>query len=223
MENKPTKINWKKEIIEYTVLIVISFIIAITVKYFIFTFTEVNMTSMVPTLQPKDRLLLNRTMRITKKRPKRGDIITFEAPTKAYTKNDVNNAEPKAQYIEEKKGFFSRFLYYVWEAGKISYIKRVIGLPGEKIKIEDGKIYVNEQLLDEQYLKENVITTSNNLDDFMIPEGYIFAMGDNRSGSKDCREFGCIPIKKIEGIATFRILPFSKFRKFKHHKIIKYS
>ena len=48
-------------------------------------------------------------------------------------------------------------------------------------------------------------------DDVVVPEGYIFVMGDNRSGSSDSREFGCIPLNKVEGRVTYRIWPFSKF------------
>jgi len=49
--------------------------------------------------------------------------------------------------------------------------------------------------------------------DFVVPEGYIFAIGDNRTQSKDCREFGCIPIEKIEGKVWIRFWPFDVFGK----------
>ena len=47
--------------------------------------------------------------------------------------------------------------------------------------------------------------------DFVVPENYVFALGDNRAGSKDCRAFGCIPLEKIEGKVLFRFWPLSKF------------
>lgn len=49
--------------------------------------------------------------------------------------------------------------------------------------------------------------------DFVVPEGTVFAMGDNRSESHDCRAFGCVPQDKIESIVLFRFWPFDKFGK----------
>lgn len=203
-----------KDILEWIVCIVIAVVIALLFRYYIGTPTQVNMTSMVPTLQNKDRLILNRTARITKKRPQRGDIITFEAPSRIrYLPEEVNQSNPVAEYKNEHTNIFSKFLYYNLEIGKTSYIKRAIGLPGDKVEIKDGKIYINGEILNEPYLKDDVVTESNNYNNFTVPEGYIFAIGDNRTGSLDCRVFGCIPFEKIEGIVLCRIWPLNKFGK----------
>ena len=109
---------------------------------------------------------------------------------------------------------FSKFAYYVLEWGKTSYIKRVIGLPGEHVQIMDGKVYINGEELDESaYLNSNVKTEAYGgmFTDIVVPEGYVFAMGDNRSVSADCRRFGCIPLEKIEGKVTIRFWPLNKF------------
>ena len=155
---------------------------------------------MYPTLKSGDRLILNRISKTFNKVPKRGDIITFEKPI----------SSPKAIYKEETKGIFNKFLYYVLEINKISYIKRVIGLPGEKVQIKEGKVFINGEELEESYLPQGTITESKYLNDFVVPEGYIFAMGDNRKNSKDCRDFGCIPIEKIEGTVLIRFWPLNK-------------
>ena len=65
----------------------------------------------------------------------------------------------------------------------------------------------------EKYLQENVETEAENayLTDFVVPEGYIFAMGDNRKDSKDCRAFGCVPLEKVEGTIWIRFWPFDVF------------
>jgi signal peptidase I len=70
-------------------------------------------------------------------------------------------------------------------------------------------------LLDEPYLDSSVKTTSMDgaFYDFIVPDGCVFAMGDNRSDSKDCRVFGCIPLNKIEGTVLFRMFPLNKFGK----------
>lgn len=205
-----------REIIEWLICIIIAVALALVVKYFIGTPTIVQQTSMSPTLQPNDRLWLNRWGRTTKKIPQRGDIITFEAPTEIRVNNiDYNN--PVAIYNYEPQGLLEKFSYYVLENGKKSYIKRVIGLPGEYIEIKDGNVYIDGRKLEETYLTDGVITDmvqgsaeGEFFTNFTVPEGYVFAMGDNRPGSTDCRAFGCIPVEKVEGTVSFRFWPFEK-------------
>ena len=208
---------FKKEIIEWIFCILIALILALLFRYFIGTPTTVKMTSMFPTLEDNDKLLLNRTIRIFNKVPQRGDIITFERPskTKFSSTDEINTASPIAIYENEPTGLFNKFIYYVLEIGKESYIKRVIALPGEHVKINDGNVYINDKKLDEPYLDDGIVTDVSGIgfDDFIVPENCIFAMGDNRAGSIDCRNFGCIPFNKIEGIVLFRIFPFDKFGK----------
>ena len=202
-----------KEILEWIYCIVIAVVLALVVRYFIGTPTVVKQSSMYPTLKEGDRLILNRTSRGTM--PKRGEIITLEAPSEKQISNqdiDVNN--PIAIYNKNYKNIFDKFCYNILEIGKYSYIKRVIGLPGEHIKIENGKVYINEEELEEDYLQEGIITQSKTFQDIIIPDGYVFVMGDNREYSSDSRDFGCIPIEKIEGIAIFRFWPLNKFGKF---------
>lgn len=205
-----------KEILEWIYCIVIAVVLALLVRYYIGTPTIVQMSSMYPTLQQGQRLVLSRWIRTTKQTPKRGDIITFEAPSRtagiSAAQADLEN--PVAIYDNEPTNIFSKFRYYVLEIGKISYIKRTIALPGEHIKIEDGKVYINGEELQEDYLNSGVITPlSGPYTDLVVPEGYVFAMGDNRTGSKDCREFGCIPIEKIESKVWIRFWPFNLFGK----------
>lgn len=210
-----------KEILEWIYCIIIAVVLALLVRYFIGTPTEVQQVSMYPTLIEGQRLILNRWFRTTHSTPKRGDIITFEAPTYRTLATEVEdpNSNPKAIYKGEPTNIFSKFNYYVLEFGKSSYIKRVIGLPGEHIEIKDGKVYVNDKELQEDYLQDGVITRLEGqysvLDDFIVPEGYVFAMGDNRAQSTDCRDFGCIPIEKIESKVAIRFWPFSLFGKVK--------
>lgn len=201
-----------KEIIEWAICIIIAVVIALTIKFFLITPTIVQQTSMYPTLVHNQRLILSRLVRTTKEIPNRGEIITFEAP---YLYAYVSNENPEAKYINQPKGIFSKFNYYVLEIGKQSYIKRVIGLPGEEVEIKDGKVYINGEELEENYLRETVATSlqNENLNHFTVPEGTIFVMGDNRPDSIDSRTFGCIPIDKIEGKVILRFWPFSEFGK----------
>ncbi len=203
-----------KNILEWAYCIIIAVGLALIFRYYIGTPTVVKMSSMENTLIQGDRLILSRWKRGKSTTYKRGDIITFEAPSNPWPSSlDVDNNNPRAIYKNEPKGIFSKFSYYILEFGKTSYIKRVIGVAGDSIRIQDGKVYLNGVELDEPYLKKDIITQSNLLTDFIVPEGYVFAMGDNRENSTDCREFGCIPVEKIESKVVIRFWPLKKFGK----------
>lgn len=204
-----------KEILEWIYCILIALVLAMLFRYFIGTPTIVKQVSMYPTLVQDQRLWLNRWGRTTKTLPQRGQIITFEEPNKITyaSKSEINLENPVAKY-EEKSGvkwFINNFL----EIGKRSYIKRVIALPGEHVQIKDGKVYINDEELEEEYLQDGIITdiTGVGFDDFVVPENCVFAMGDNRNHSTDCRAFGCIPLEKIESTVAIRIWPLDKWGK----------
>jgi len=89
-------------------------------------------------------------------------------------------------------------------------IKRVIGLPGDSIHIEDGVVYINDEALDEPYTKDG--TTSGYIEDLVVPDDSLFVMGDNRLNSIDSRDpsVGCIKISSVYGKAVFRLFPFNE-------------
>lgn len=200
-----------KEVLEWTYCIVIAVALALLIRYFIGTPTVVKQSSMYPTLKQNQRLVLNRLYRTFHDTPERGDIITFEAPSQSVATG------VKAIYENEPQNVFEKFCYYVLEVNKMSYIKRVVALPGEHVQIADGKVYINGEELKEDYLQENVVTEAKStyLTDFTVPEGYVFAIGDNREYSGDCRAFGCIPFEKIESKVWIRFWPFDLFGKVK--------
>lgn len=205
-----------KEILEWGYCILIAVVLAIIVRHFLGTPTVVKQPSMYPTLKQNQRLILNRWYRTTKQTPQRGEIITFEAPSTVYVaEKDADLKNPVAKYESEPQGIFSRFVYNTLEIGKTSYIKRVIGLPGEHVKIEDGKVYINGKELEEPYLQEGVVTGSleGAFTDITVPENAIFVMGDNRAKSTDSRRFGCIPMDKIESKVLIRFWPLNLFGK----------
>ena len=206
-----------KEALEWTYCVIIAVIIALFVKFYIGIPTVVMQVSMNPTLIQGDRLLLDRTVRTFNKELKRGDIVTFESPSDTNVgiyEADFEN--PVATYDYEPQGLLDRFVYYVLETNKTSYIKRVIGLPGEHVKIEDGNVYINGQQLNEPYLLSSVFTGKlRNSDtpylDLVVPEGHLFLMGDNRESSTDSRCFGCVPFEKIESRVLIRFWPLNYF------------
>ena len=216
MDNE--KINRFKDIMEWIVCIVIALIIAILFRYFIGTPTIVKQPSMFPTLKENQRLWLNRWDRTTKKMPNKGDIITFEAPSKSVLTEEELQKSVVARYENEPNGILKKFTYNVLEIGKISYIKRVIGLPGDHVVIKDGKVFINDNELEEKYLQSGVVTDDGkgNCIDLIVPDNTVFAMGDNRSQSTDCRCFGCIPLEKIESKVWIRIWPLNLFGKIEN-------
>ena len=214
IENKKNKKHMSERtqnIVEWIVCIVIAIVLTLLFRYFIATPTVVQQVSMYPTLQENQRLIVKRTFRITHKMPERGDIITFEAPTHTYSAGTADESNPVAVYMENDRNIFSSFVYNVLEITKRSFIKRVIALPGEHVEIKEGKVFINGEELREEYLDKDVVTESEVFTDFIVPEGYLFCMGDNRTKSTDCRRFGCIPYDKVEGIVICRFWPLNKF------------
>jgi signal peptidase I len=91
-------------------------------------------------------------------------------------------------------------------AGQIKdLIKRVVGLPGERIESRDGDVYIDGDLLEEPYLTDGTETTG--LEPQSIPEGHVFVMGDNRGDSMDSRVFHAIDEDLIVGRAFVRVWP----------------
>lgn len=205
--------NKTKEIMEWVYCIAIALVIVILIKSFIGVPTVVKQTSMYPTLKQNERLWLNRWGANFNKMPNRGDIITFESPTEKYVdENHADYSNPVAEYAYNPKNPIVKFIYYTLEIGKTSYIKRVIGLPGEHVQIKDGEVYINGEKLQEDYLQDYVVTEPMNgkYIDVVVPQNTVYVLGDNRGDSKDSRMFGCIPVEKIESKAVFRFWPLNK-------------
>lgn len=146
-----------RNILEWIICIIIAVILGLWIRYYIMTPTQVRSVSMKPTLIEGQRLILNRTIRLSNKLPERGDIITFEAPSEDYLTEAEFKESPIARY-KEPEGGFNKFVHNVLEIGKTSYIKRVIALPGEHVKIQDGKVYINGEEFKEEYLSNTVKT-----------------------------------------------------------------
>ncbi len=92
-------------------------------------------------------------------------------------------------------------------------IKRIIAVPGDTLEITEGKVILNDEELEEDYILDPF--TSGELEMMTIPEGQIFVMGDNRQNSRDSRDpfIGCIDIDQVVGKAIFRLYPFNTIGK----------
>ena len=87
------------------------------------------------------------------------------------------------------------------------YIKRIIGLPGEKIKIEDGQVYVNGEALMEPYLKVEPLYEG----EWLVQEDELFVLGDNRNNSSDSHNWGMVPLENVVGEALLVYWPPSSW------------
>ncbi|MGQ9705716.1 MAG: signal peptidase I [bacterium] len=168
-------------------IIIIVLLVVIIRVYFVEAF-QIPSGSMKDTLLVGDLLLTNKLIyRFTE--PKRGDIIIFKYP---HQDNTINPYKTLKQWIGDLTG---RPLI-----NRKNLIKRVIGLPGEKLEIKDGVVYINGKPLKEPYLK---FKPEGNFGPYKIPSDNYFLMGDNRNESSDSRYWGTLNRKFIIGKALF--------------------
>jgi len=125
--------------------------------------------------------------------------------------------------LEDQERIFVNKFVYRWEPiqrGDIvvfryprdtskSYIKRVIGIAGDRIRIDDGQVYVNGQALDEDYVPSDY-TDTRSYGEIVVPTNSFFVLGDHRSMSNDSRDFGTVNERYIYGKAVFGYWPMEK-------------
>lgn len=202
-----------KKILEWAFAAIVALAIALIIRYYLVSPAAIMQESMHPTLEQGERIILSRLSRVFDIKYERGDIVTFEAPKKNESTSTVNISNPIAVYEKQEKNLWQNFKYNVLEIDKISYIKRIIGVEGDTIHIEENGIYVNGEKLNYDYLQNSFETKNIFFNDIVVPTGYVFVMGDNASESLDSRNFGCIPMDKIEGKVIFRYWPYNNMGK----------
>jgi signal peptidase I len=100
-------------------------------------------------------------------------------------------------------------VFYYPRDPSVSYIKRVIGLPGDGVEIRSGSVFVNGVKLEEPYLLP-LYRDHYDMPETTVERGHYFVMGDHRSSSMDSRSFGSVPEKYIYGKAAFCVWPIAK-------------
>lgn len=196
--SKPASSGKLKSIFSTLAVLLIAPLLALTITAFIFQSYEVDGPSMQPTLENQDRLIIWKVPRTWARLtnhdyiPNRGDVIVFI-----------------------KKG-----LYEDSSGKEKQLIKRVVGLPGERVTVKDGKItvynatYPNGFNPDKTLPYGKAITTTDGNVDVTVPAGQVFVSGDNRANSLDSRYFGPVATHEIVGKLIARILPIGNAEKF---------
>lgn len=193
-------LTYKKILLEiwsWVYNIVFAVVLVLLIKNLLFSMTIVKKTSMYPTIQENNALLVDRLSQVRGVPLERGDIVVFEAPEGLAGDNIAYYSENST--LDKFRKLFVKTLY----------VKRVIAVAGDQVTIEKGILYINGEAQDEAYVNPDNDRNGSNLS-LVVPEGYIFCMGDNRGSSYDCRNFGCVPLDKVEGQAIFRFFPFNQ-------------
>jgi signal peptidase I len=161
-------------------ILMVAVLLAFLIRTFIAEPRFIPSASMVPTLQLGDRLVVEK-ISYQLHPPERLDIAVFRVP-------------PQLQ----QDGYRS----------DQAFIKRVIGLPGDRVAIQKGRVYLNDQPLTESYVVE--VPKLEDLPSVTVPPQQLFMMGDNRNNSNDSRYWGFLPLENVIGKAVFRFFPFDR-------------
>jgi len=188
----------KNTVLSFVAVFVVAAIIALLLTMDVFQQYQVDGSSMQTTLQNGNRLIVDKVPRTWARItghpyiPKRGDIIIF-----------VENG-----------------LYGLNDSGSDQLIKRVIGLPGDRVVVKDGYVTIYDKAHPNGFRPDKTLPygkvipyTSGNID-LVVPVNEVFVMGDNRGDSLDSRIFGPVPVSNIIGQLVVRIYPLSEMSRF---------
>ena len=168
-------------ILEFVQSIVLALSVFVLIYLFVAQPNEVKGNSMLPNFVNGEYLLTDKiSYQIGE--PKRGDVVVFKAP-------------PSEPCAEEQ----------------CEYIKRIIGVPGDKVMVKGGEVYLNGTKLNQSFLPIDFVSDAGDFnsegDEKTVPQGQYLCFGDNRSHSRDGREFGPIKKELIVGRAFFKYWP----------------
>jgi signal peptidase I len=196
--NKPKANSWWRSFFSSAAIIILAPLVAVFLTSFVFQSYEVQGASMESTLSNKDRLIILKLPATIAKIiddkyiPKRYDIIVFN-----------------------HSGLTDR------SKGNKQLIKRVIGVPGDRVVVENGNITIYNIQSPQgfnpdvsQSFSANIVQPTSGSINLTVPIGEVFVCGDNRIDSHDSRDFGTVPSEAVIGKLVLRIMPISEFRSF---------
>ncbi|MEQ8174901.1 MAG: signal peptidase I [Syntrophomonadaceae bacterium] len=179
------------ELVNWMVSIAVAVILAVLLNSFVLQPTEVLGSSMEPTLHSGEMVFLSKLPHTFNMNLTYGDIVVIDSRVhyERSWKDDLLES-PLIQLIRRDPRY-----------PKTSFwIKRIIGKPGDVLEIKNGRMYRNDELLEEPYVKEPMETWNQK---FVVPNNSVFLMGDNRNNSQDSRAIGAVPTDHILGKMVF--------------------
>lgn len=149
-------------------------------------------------------------------------VIAFLMVVFLYQPVKVEGTSMQPELLDQERIFVNKFVYHFEEIhrGDIvvfwypkdpskSFIKRVLGIPGDVVSIRDGLVYINGQLVEERYVPRGY-QDADSYPVVRVREGHYYVLGDHRNASNDSRSWGLVPRKYIYGKAVFRYWPVEK-------------
>ena len=176
-ENEQSKF-WQR-VRENFQIVAIALALALFIRAFVAEPRYIPSDSMWPTLEISDRLVVEKISYLFRP-PASGEIVVFDPPQQLQIQG----------YAKDQ-----------------AFIKRVIATPGQIIQIQNGKVYLNDRPLNEEYIAE---PPNYQMEAVKVPEGQLFVMGDNRNNSNDSHVWGFLPMQNVIGHACFRFWPLSR-------------
>jgi len=193
---RPAASGGKGSLLELVAIVAIALGLALTIQAFLVKPFRIPSESMVPTLEVSQRVLVDRvSFRFSE--PHRGDVVVFKPPSGAEAAGVDFGAcgkepLPRDQACPRPTS----------EQADANFIKRVVGEPGDRLKILEGRVYLNGRLQSEPFARPDSECPICNLPrEITVPPGHFFMMGDNRGQSADSREWGPVPEEWIVGNA----------------------
>jgi len=176
-DEKPPQKTTENPWLEGLKTIGLSAVLAFGIRTFVAEARYIPSGSMLPTLQINDRLIVDK-LGYHFKSPDRGDVVVF-SPTDTLAKQNFHDA----------------------------FIKRVIGLPGDKVEVKGGRVFINDQALRENYIAED---PQYQYGPVTVPQDAYLVLGDNRNNSYDSHYWGFVPRDRIIGQAIVRFWPMNR-------------
>jgi signal peptidase I len=189
----------RSSLIELVTIVAVALGLALGIQAFLVKPFRIPSESMVPTLEIGQRVLVDR---LTKNFGdyERGDVLVFKPPLGADNNScGIQHSErsPCPEPTEDKS--------------ETNFIKRVVGVGGDRLSVRAGRVYINGRPLREPYARlDDSCPICNLPEDITIPEGHYFMMGDNRGASADSREWGPVPDDWVIGQAFATYWPPGK-------------
>jgi signal peptidase I len=182
---------------ELPILLLIALVLAFLLRTFVVQVFYIPSSSMEPTLQVDDRMIVEKVTYLFRD-PVRGEVLVFEG-------DSLGAVDPDLSLGSRVVRGFGQFLGLV-PASARDFVKRVIGLPGDEILIDDGVVTVNGVTLDEPYV---AFEDPSDYGPVTVPEDSLFFLGDNRPNSSDSRrDLGFVDADRVVGRAVLIIWPF---------------